>query len=147
MEDVLSNIIIKDKTSNSVKYRIGAAILDYLIFIVFFFFFVFTFGEKITENTHQIKGPLAMVPLIFWFIYFIVFEFALKGSPGNRIMGLKVLSVDNEPLKFVQIVKRRICDVLDIWWCFGLLGLILIKNTANNQRLGDIWAKTIVVRW
>ena len=28
---------------------------------------------------------------------------------------------------------------------FGLIGVITIKNTEKHQRLGDLWAKTIVV--
>ena len=28
---------------------------------------------------------------------------------------------------------------------FGLVGIITIKNTDKNQRVGDLWAKTIVV--
>lgn len=145
MEDILSNIA-KHKTAEATKYRVGAAVFDYLIFLVFLIFFVYSFGEKVNENTYQVHGPLALLPFVFWFIYFIILESVLKGSPGNRIMGLRVLSIEDEPLRFTQVFKRRICDILDIWWCFGLLGFILMKNTINNQRLGDIWAKTIVVR-
>jgi hypothetical protein len=28
---------------------------------------------------------------------------------------------------------------------FGLIGIMTIKNTDRNQRLGDIWAKTVVM--
>lgn len=145
MEDILDNII-KPKTAEATKYRVGAAVFDYLFFLTFLIFFVLFFGERVSENTYQVRGPLALIPFGFWFIYFVLIESILKGSIGNRIMGLKVQSLNDEPLRFSQVLKRRICDILDICWCFGLLGFILMKNTVNNQRLGDIWAKTIVVR-
>jgi uncharacterized RDD family membrane protein YckC len=28
---------------------------------------------------------------------------------------------------------------------FGLIAILTIKNTEKNQRLGDLWAKTVVV--
>lgn len=145
MEDNLDNIVIY-RTAEAVNFRIGAAVLDYLVFILFFFVYVFSFGEKVSENTYQVHGVLASFPFVFWFIYFVVIESILKGSIGNKIMGLRILSIDGKPLRFTQVLKRRICDILDIWCFLGLIGFILIKNTTNNQRLGDLWAKTIVVK-
>ncbi|WP_281013643.1 hypothetical protein [Psychroflexus torquis] len=29
---------------------------------------------------------------------------------------------------------------------FGLIGILTIKNSEKNQRLGDMWAKTSVVK-
>ena len=31
------------------------------------------------------------------------------------------------------------------FWPFGILGILFIKNTKYNQRLGDLLAKTIVI--
>lgn len=36
-------------------------------------------------------------------------------------------------------------DPLDMF-PFGIIGYITMKNTSKTQRLGDIWAKTIVVK-
>jgi uncharacterized RDD family membrane protein YckC len=38
------------------------------------------------------------------------------------------------------------CDCVDIWIFFALIGFVLIKNTQYSQRLGDIFAKTLVVK-
>lgn len=145
MEDIFTSVN-KPKTLEAIKFRVGAAIFDYLIFLVVVIFFVFFLGKKVDSNSYQLRGSLGLLPFIFWFIYFVIIESVLKGTLGKRLMGLRVFSLDNEPLKFSQVFKRRICDTLDICWCFGLLGFILMKNTINNQRLGDIWAKTIVMR-
>lgn len=30
---------------------------------------------------------------------------------------------------------------------FGLVGYLVMKSNPNGQRLGDIWAKTVVVKY
>jgi uncharacterized RDD family membrane protein YckC len=144
MSDILSEFS-EYNTKEAARYRVGAAVIDYLINTIFFFAFVIFFGEKVGER-HEVHGPLGLVPLAFWFFYFIVFEKVFNGTLGNKIMGLKVVSLENTQVTFIQIFKRRICDIFDIVLSFGLVGYILIKHTRLNQRLGDIWAKTIVVR-
>ena len=44
----------------------------------------------------------------------------------------------------MQAFKRHLVDPIDflIW---GLSAAIAIKNSDKHQRLGDMWAKTIVV--
>jgi hypothetical protein len=46
---------------------------------------------------------------------------------------------------FGQTFVRRICDALEIVWCFGLIAFLLVKNTQQNQRHGDLLAKTLVI--
>src|SRR5262249_30993297 len=87
----------------------------------------------------------ALVPMLFWFIYFVIAEALLNGTLGHHLFGLKVVSVLANPKpNFGQILLRRISDALEIAWCFGLIAFILVKNTQHNQRLGDLWAKTVV---
>ena len=46
--------------------------------------------------------------------------------------------------RLLDSIKRRICDWID----FALLGLpafIIANNTSLRQRLGDLWAGTVVV--
>ena len=66
---------------------------------------------------------------------------------GNGVVGLKPLSIENRPGKphVFQSLKRHLLDPVDMLF-FGIIAIIVIKNTAKNQRIGDLWAKTIVVR-
>lgn len=59
-------------------------------------------------------------------------------------MNLEVRSIKNSKLTFSQSLKRHLLSIFDLW-PFGILGYLLIKNTKYNQRLGDLWAKTIVI--
>ncbi len=46
---------------------------------------------------------------------------------------------------FGQSFKRHLLDPIDMFF-FGLIGILTIKNSVKNQRLGDMWAKTIVMK-
>jgi uncharacterized RDD family membrane protein YckC len=53
--------------------------------------------------------------------------------------------MDNKDLTFGQVAARRVCDALELTWCFGLIAFLLIRSTQHHQRLGDLIAKTQVI--
>jgi hypothetical protein len=72
----------------------------------------------------------------------------LGATLGNSLVGLKPISIRKltndsglnktaEKLTFAQSLKRHSLDLIDMFF-FGLIGIITIKNTDRNQRLGDI---------
>ena len=73
-------------------------------------------------------------------------ELCFGATLGNLIVGLKPIPINNDgnEIGFTQSFKRHFLDMIDMF-CFGLVAYIAIKNTEKNQRLGDLWAKTVVV--
>jgi len=49
------------------------------------------------------------------------------------------------PISFLQSLKRRVFDPIDLFVFFGLVGYLTVKNSDRHQRVGDIVAGTIVV--
>lgn len=133
-------------TKPNLLKRIAAGLIDYsLMFGMSAVMFLY-FGEE-TSNGYTLKGFPALTITIIWCLYMIGFEQKFGGTLGNLMFDLKVLSIkDNSTtsLTFGQSFKRHLLDMFDLWF-FGLFGILLIKNTKYNQRLGDIWAKTIVI--
>jgi len=124
--------------------RFLASLIDYIIIGCFFMVFVYKYGEPNEDGGYSIHGLITFVPLGFWFIYLIVIESLLNASIGHFLLGLKVVKTDNSRIDFVDSIKRHMADFIDFFF-FGIVAMILIKNTNLNQRLGDIWAKTIVI--
>ena len=115
-------------------------------------------------------APLALLIgyfLIEWF-YGGIFETLLNGqTPGKWVMGIRVLSVDGQPITPVQAVLRNILRFVDMmpllsWQIFGApvpiygiptfgFALVAAALSPRFQRLGDIVCGTIVVieerRW
>ncbi len=81
-----------------------------------------------------------------WF-YGGVFEAFWNGqTPGKRIVGIRVLTVDGRPINAMQAVLRNLLRAID---CqpgpFYLVGLVSASANARFQRLGDLACGTMVV--
>jgi len=151
-----TNISTELKTVPNIGKRILAGIVDYLIIYIFFFIFLFAFGKPDSEGELAVSGLPALGPILFWGIMTIGLEQWFGATLGNSLVGLKPVSIrkstdnstfsgTNEKLTFGQSLKRHLLDPIDMFF-FGLIGIITIKNTDKNQRLGDIWGNTIVVK-
>ncbi len=124
--------------------RIKATMIDYTLMFGIFIFMIVELGHPNDEGGYTLSGWKNIYPISFWFAYFVLAEHFLGGTMGHQLYKLRVVSVNNQSVTFYQTFLRRISDALEISWCFGLVAYILVKNTPNQQRLGDLWAKTYV---
>jgi uncharacterized RDD family membrane protein YckC len=101
------------------------------------------------------------IVLIAWFVlswfYGGLFEALWNGqTPGKRLLGLRVLSMDGRPINAMQAMLRNVLRDVDAWpFVIGYGGPIgvplymvgLLTTAANDryQRLGDLACGTIVV--
>jgi uncharacterized RDD family membrane protein YckC len=112
-------------------------------------------------------GGLAIaVILIAWFplewFYGGVFETYMNGqTPGKWVMGIRVLTVDGQPINGLQAVMRNILRAVDMYPMLSLelfgvpapmyvlptymVGLVTMAFSGKFQRLGDLVCGTIVV--
>lgn len=81
------------------------------------------------------------------FGYFTAFEILWRGqTPGKRMMHIRVVKDSGRTLSASESILRnlmRIADQLPALYAVGMLSTLL---TAQNQRLGDLLAGSIVVR-
>ena len=129
--------------------RFPAFVLDLLIRMGFFALLAVVlalFGALVNVGGIAMAGTL-----IFWFLsawfYGGLFETYMNGqTPGKWVMGLRVLSVDGQPINGIQAVLRNILRTLDIMPMGNcMVGLVAMTMSRNYQRLGDIVCGTIVV--
>ena len=89
--------------------------------------------------------------LVFWFslewFYGGLFETFWNGqTPGKRLMQIRVLSIDGQPINGLQAVLRNVLRAVDqqpVALC--LLGLLAAMLNDRFQRLGDLACGTMVV--
>jgi uncharacterized RDD family membrane protein YckC len=62
------------------------------------------------------------------------------------LLGIKVESLDGGEITFTQATKRRLADLIEIIWCFGLVAYVNAFNNPNNKRVGDVWGNTRIVK-
>ncbi len=127
--------------------RILAGIIDYTLIFSFMFTLMYFYGTPNDEGGQSLNGMPALSVMLFWGIITIGMEQLVGATIGNYLNNLKPISISNpeEKVSFVQSLKRHLLDIIDISF-FGLVGILVIKNTKKHQRLGDLWAKTIVIK-
>ncbi len=100
------------------------------------------------------KWTIALMIIILFLVfagYFIVFEWLWNGqTPGKRLMKLRVIREDGRPLTLWEAIARNLLRICDAVPGFVLpvysIGLIVIFMSNRDQRVGDIFAGTVVVR-
>jgi uncharacterized RDD family membrane protein YckC len=102
------------------------------------------FGVETQEGTKKVEGVMALPVFIAWFIYFVVIESVYNATLGHLAVNLRVLTEDHTDASFIQVLKRHLLYPID-FFIYGIPAFITIANTEKHQRLGDLWAKTIVV--
>jgi uncharacterized RDD family membrane protein YckC len=79
--------------------------------------------------------------------YDVLFEVLAAGRTlGKRWCGLRVVTTDGRPIGLIASAARNLMRVVDFLPAVYIVGSVSILATAKNQRLGDIVARTIVVR-
>lgn len=78
-------------------------------------------------------------------VYSLVMEFLTQRTVGKLMMGTRLLSENGTPAGVWPIVARNAFRFLELMPPFWLLGFLVVLS-RNRQRLGDIFARTLVVR-
>ena len=83
--------------------------------------------------------------------YFIFFEWLWDGqTPGKRLIKLRVIRDDGRPITLWEAIARNLLRVFDAAPGFVIpvysIGLIVIFLSGRDQRVGDIFAGTVVIR-
>ena len=99
----------------------------------------------VVEGSKVVTGAPALALFLFTALYWIIPEWLLGATIGKLAFGLRVRNFAGEPVSFAQSAKRNLLRLLD-FFPFYLTGFIAAKLTPHHQRLGDLWAKTIVAR-
>jgi uncharacterized RDD family membrane protein YckC len=100
------------------------------------------------------KWTIAILIILIFLIftgYFVFFEWLWNGqTPGKRILKLRVLREDGRPITFWEALARNLLRLFDavpgVILPVYSIGLIVIFMSGRDQRIGDIFAGTVVVR-
>jgi uncharacterized RDD family membrane protein YckC len=133
------------KTEPKLLRRSLATIIDYGLYFIFFSWLVATYGVPNDEGGYTLSNdPKGGWIFVVWIIYFPIVESFRGQTLGKLILGLRVVTKNGNPISFGQAFKRHLVDMIDFFF-FGIVAIITIKNTPDHQRVGDLWAKTIVI--
>jgi uncharacterized RDD family membrane protein YckC len=126
-----------------------AAIVDFVIAVILLTATEFGFQALTTLNAalDDWSGWVVFFELLLVWLYFVLLEWLWNGQTlGKRLFGLRVISEDGEPARFVAVIVRNLVRVVDFLPVLYGLGLVTLIVSTRSQRLGDYAAGTFVVR-
>ncbi len=141
---------MKEYNLATTKQRAIAFIIDYTIYFTIVYLYTDLFGiEEMDENGNGkkvVKDLLALPLILIWFLLLPILEGSMHQTFGKKSVGIMVISTDRkDEFGIIRAIKRRCLDWLELNF-FGLLAYFVSKNSPQHQRIGDILAKTIVIK-
>ena len=135
-------------TLAQISKRIIASLIDYFLFSLAYAMLLLAFGKegKFDDGrpTIELIGWLNSIPVLLWILTFPIMESFEGKTVGKKLLKLQVLKLNGTRYTLLDSFKRRICDWID-FALFGLPAFIIANNTSLRQRLGDLWAGTVIV--
>jgi uncharacterized RDD family membrane protein YckC len=133
-------------TLASIGRRALAAIIDLVVVGVGIWLPFFVKWGHVDSWDHQYKvtGQPAFVLFFLAASYWIFTEWPFGATFGKLMCDLRVVSIKGTKCKFTQSLQRNLARALDVVG-FYLVGYMAAKFSPLRQRLGDQWARTIVI--
>lgn len=108
-------------------------------------------GSVLSEAPKWVIAILIIFVFVIFSSWFIFFEWLWNGqTPGKRLLKLRVIKEDGRPITLWEAVARNLLRGFDAIPGFILpvysVGLIVIFLSSRDQRVGDIFAGTVVIR-
>jgi uncharacterized RDD family membrane protein YckC len=135
----------------SVGERMLAFIIDLLIkvaYIVITFYIFFSFFDLgyLLNGLDQWSQMAIYIAITFpVYIYPVVLESLMEGqTPGKKVMKIRVVKIDGYQASFGDYLIRWVFRIIDTSFA-GVIGLVSMIISKNNQRLGDIASGTAVI--
>jgi uncharacterized RDD family membrane protein YckC len=150
----------------SIGNRFLAVAIDHFIqyFTIFVVAWTFLsisgFGEAVERDgaysllEEMPKWTMALMIIVLFLIfagYFVFFEWLWNGqTPGKRLLKLRVIREDGRPITLWEATSRNLLRIFDAFPGFILpvysIGLITIFMSRRDQRIGDMFSGTVVIR-
>lgn len=118
------------------------------IFTAFAFVFLEQMG-LIAPGWQERVATTNMADWVFGLLAALLYDTVTEGmygaSLGKVLCKLRVVTEDGQRITMAKAFKRSLLYFWDSLF-FGLVGYASMKKSELNQRNGDHWAKTVVVR-
>lgn len=138
--------------SASIGDRILAFVIDlvikaaYLLVMYFIFFRIFNLDPYLNTLDNWSVAAIMIFLTFPVHIYTLVTESLMEGQTvGKRLVRIKVVKIDGFQASFADYLMRWVFRLVDVYSNSGVVGLVSMIVSRNNQRLGDIVAGTAVI--
>jgi uncharacterized RDD family membrane protein YckC len=146
--DTPENIILEAEIAGFGS-RCLAALIDYTIILgLLFVLYAFTLSAVIGSRGSSTAVVIyIIIQFVIFLGYHLIFEWAWNGQTlGKRWLGIRVVQTNGLPITVTAVLIRNILRLIDFLPLGYGVGLISLFVTRRTQRLGDLAARTVVIR-
>jgi uncharacterized RDD family membrane protein YckC len=104
-----------------------------------------TISPMIFPAKFFLNSAFAFLWMFFLLIAFSLGESRWGATPGKWALGIRVVGTDLAPCGIWRAILRNVLKIIDSYFGF-LVGILTVTFTKKWQRLGDMAARTIVIR-
>ena len=151
-EKITFNYTLSEIGTRIAAYMIDSILQGLIVFFIIFLLFLLGISLSSFEGLFNSEVGYMLIAFIMimqfllkWF-YYVFFEVLMEGqTPGKKITGIRVITVNGENLDFGTIVLRNLLRVVDGFPSIPVIGTLIAMIDKKRRRLGDIVAGTMVV--
>lgn len=148
----IGNRFLAVAIDHAIQYVSIAAV--YVGFVLIAGFGRATFGAFEAAEREVPNWVIAVMIFVLFLLfagYFVLFEWLWDGqTPGKRLLKLRVIREDGRPITLWEAIARNLLRIFDAFPGFLVpvysAGLIAIFMSNRDQRVGDLFAGTVVIR-
>lgn len=129
-----------EQTPASIGHRIGAYLIDSVLLYVYFYLQLSIAPLYSRSGSAQVY--LYAIVILIPVLYHPVCEQLWGGSIGKRMLDMRVVMQNGEPVSIGASILRWLLYLIDNIMAVGLLAMMCNKR---NMRLGDLAAGSIVI--
>jgi CAAX protease family protein len=122
--------------------RLGAALLDSLVWIIGLLFF----NPAAYIGNETAAAVVVLILLSVWFNYFAICEWRWGQTIGKNMTGIRVVPLEGGRLSWGAAALRNLLRLVDLPLALIGADYLIVHGSPRRQRLGDRAANTIVVR-
>lgn len=131
--------------------RMAAAAVDgivQLVLVLLALVILAGLGAAVGEDAALlVLGVASLTVTLILIGYHVLFEVLAGGrTAGKAALGIRVIGDRGGPVTFSASMIRNLVRIVDFLPAFYAVGLVSVLMTRTNQRLGDLAARTVVVR-
>lgn len=128
--------------------RVAASLVDgfivNLIFALLGFLYFLFFAKNNPSLSNSTSTVMGILYFIMWIIYFPFMESRGGTTFGKKIVGIKVLNANGEPVGFLRSLGRNLAKIISA--LILMIGFMMAGFTKKKQGLHDIIASCVVVK-
>lgn len=107
--------------------------------------------EQTADGTHvDLEGTLGTIAFLAWLAlgigYHALFEWQYGKTLGKYLVDIRAVEADGTQLSLRSSLVRNVLRIVDWLPLFYVVGILAIATSEEDERLGDRWSGTAVVR-